>query len=53
MLRAIKENYELGLPFLGINLGNKGFLLNNKNYVKPGSEYETISYPIMECDITI
>ncbi|QFR39271.1 NAD(+)/NADH kinase [Candidatus Gracilibacteria bacterium 28_42_T64] len=51
MLRAIKENYTKNLPFLGINLGNKGFLLNDKGYVTRNSTYKKEVFPIMECDI--
>lgn len=48
MLKAIKQNYKLQLPFLWINYWNKWFLLNDKNYIKISSKYKKIKYPIIE-----
>lgn len=51
MLKAIEKNYKLELPFLWINYGTKGYLLNDKDYIKQTSEYQKVSYPIMETEI--
>lgn len=51
MLKAIKQNYKLWLPFLWINYWNKWFLLNDKDYIKSNSKYKKILYPIMETEV--
>ncbi|MDD2908015.1 MAG: NAD(+)/NADH kinase [Candidatus Gracilibacteria bacterium] len=51
MLRAIKENYVKNMPFLGINFGHKGFLLNSKESIKPRLDYIERKYPFLEVDI--
>lgn len=35
MLRAIAEHSAKELPFLGINFGHKGFLLNDPKWIFP------------------
>ncbi|MDD3144809.1 MAG: NAD(+)/NADH kinase [Candidatus Gracilibacteria bacterium] len=51
MLRAIKENYDKKMPFLGINFGHKGFLLNGKDYIKPNLSYIERKYPLLEIEL--
>ncbi|MGE4443733.1 MAG: NAD(+)/NADH kinase [Candidatus Altimarinota bacterium] len=51
MLRAIKENYKKGLPFLGINFGHKGFLLNEKQIVQPNMSFVERKYPLIEVEV--
>lgn len=46
MLWAIDELASKGLPFYGINLGNKGFLLNDKDYLS--EEFIEKKYPLLE-----
>lgn len=49
MLRAIAEHNEKELPFLGINFGHKGFLLNNPNWIFPEiGTFERRDYPLLE-----
>lgn len=47
MLRAIRERHGDGLPFLGINFGTKGFLLNRTEDLKNGGEFSVIRYPLL------
>lgn len=47
MLRAIRQNYAKGLPFIGLNFGHKGFLLNESEYVRDGSNFTSVEYPLL------
>lgn len=51
MLRAIKEHYKKGFPFLGINFWHKWFLLNSKDIIKPNLLYVERKYPLIEVEI--
>jgi len=51
ILKSVKENYKLDLPFLWINFWNKWFLLNDKSFITPNSKYEKVSYDIMNCSV--
>nr|MDD3720291.1 NAD(+)/NADH kinase [Candidatus Gracilibacteria bacterium] len=51
MLRAIRENYERNLPFLGINFGHKGFLLNSKESIHSGFSPIERKYPLLEVEV--
>ncbi|MDD3646497.1 MAG: NAD(+)/NADH kinase [Candidatus Gracilibacteria bacterium] len=53
MLRAIKENYTNNLPFLGLNFGHKGFLLNSKESITPGFNYVERKYPLLEVEVGV
>jgi NAD+ kinase len=48
MLRAIRERHGDGLPFLGINFGTKGFLLNRAEDLQNGGEFSVIRYPLLD-----
>jgi NAD kinase len=49
MLRAIGEHAEKELPFLGINFGHKGFLLNDPTWIFPELwNFEERLYPLLE-----
>jgi NAD+ kinase len=52
MLRAIRENYRKGLPFLGVNFGTKGFLLNDRRWFegRPTS-FQKLEYPLLHAEI--
>lgn len=49
MLEAIALNYQRKQPFLGINLGNKGFLLNDLSVLTGEAHFEKRKYPLLEC----
>ncbi|MDD3793516.1 MAG: NAD(+)/NADH kinase [Candidatus Gracilibacteria bacterium] len=51
MLRAIKENYDKNMPFLGINFGHKGFLLNSKDSINPNTDFVERKYPLLEIEL--
>lgn len=49
MLRAIRENYNWGKPFLWINFGHKWFLLNDQEWIQNNTgKYITRNYPLIE-----
>ena len=48
LLEAIQENYHKKRPFLGINFGNKGFLLNDIGILKKMLKLEERNYPLLE-----
>ncbi len=48
MLRAIRERYREDVPFLGVNFGTKGFLLNRREDIPETAEFARIAYPLME-----
>jgi len=52
MLRSIKQYYHLNLPFLWINLWNKWFLLNKKNYITKKSKFIKSYFPIIKATVT-
>lgn len=51
MLRAIHAHHAENLPFLGINYGTKGFLLNDRSIVDRMDSFEERSYPLLEVDV--
>ncbi|NVP17837.1 NAD(+)/NADH kinase [Candidatus Gracilibacteria bacterium] len=51
MLRSIKENYEKNMPFLGINFGHKGFLLNSRDSINPNTDFVERKYPLLEIEL--
>lgn len=53
MLRAIKEHYNLNIPFLWINFWHKWFLLNSKDVIYKNMSYIQRKYPILEIDVKI
>ena len=49
MLRAIKTHSKRGIPFLWINFGHKGFLLNAPHWIAPGiPDFTVRKYPLLE-----
>ena len=48
MLEAIHENYTRQRKFLGINYGNKGFLLNENSILDYAWVFEERQYPLLE-----
>lgn len=49
MLRAIGNHHDKDIPFLWINFGHKGFLLNHPEWVYPEiSEFSSRDYPLLE-----
>lgn len=48
MLRAIRENYMNDRPFLGINFGTLGFLLNDKSWIQESGDFIERQYPLLE-----
>ena len=49
MLRAIAEHAEKDLPFLGVNFGHKGFLLNSPKWIFPEiGNFQERHYPLLE-----
>lgn len=49
MLRAIGEHADKNIPFLGINFGHKGFLLNHLQWIFPEiPKFEQRQYPLLE-----
>jgi NAD kinase len=49
MLRAISEHSAKGLPFLGINFGHKGFLLNDPRWIFPEiGAFESRDYSLLD-----
>ena len=49
MLRAIGEHYWENIPFLWVNFGHKGFLLNDQSWIGwENSEYESRQYPLLD-----
>ncbi|MDD4151428.1 MAG: NAD(+)/NADH kinase [Candidatus Gracilibacteria bacterium] len=50
MLRAINSTAEDKIPYLGINFGTKGFLLNDKNYLG-GDSFVSKKYPLLDINV--
>lgn len=51
MLRAIHAYYQENLPFLGVNYGTKGFLLNERAWLASPESFMTRAYPILEVEV--
>ena len=51
MLRAIREYHAEGLPFLGVNFGTKGFLMNEPAWVENPGAYRELPYPLLHARI--
>lgn len=51
MLRAIHTHYPDHLPFVGVNFGTKGFLLNNQDWMANATEFQEREYPLLEVDV--
>ncbi len=52
ILRAVRENYQKNMPFLGLNFGSKWFLLNDKNCFSKDFKYTKREYPLIETSIS-
>jgi NAD kinase len=49
MLRAIWEHADKEIPFLWINFGHKGFLLNHLNWIFPNTtNFKSRKYPLLD-----
>jgi len=49
MLRAIWAHHRENIPFLWVNFGHKGFLLNNREWIKwETCTYESRQYPLLD-----
>ncbi len=48
MLSAVSEYADKELPFLGINFGHKGFLLNHLSWIQENTSYTSRQYPLLE-----
>src|SRR5664280_2765329 len=51
MLRTVQSCYLEGLPFLGINFGSKGFLMNNHAYIGDYDTFDSIVHPLLDVKI--
>ena len=51
MLRAIQKYYGEGIPFLGINFGSKGFLLNDRGSIRKEGVFEPVAYPLLQIEV--
>ena len=50
MLRAIRECHSEGLPFLGVNFGTKGFLMNRVEDVVGTDRFRINPYPLLDVE---
>jgi NAD+ kinase len=49
MLRAIGQHHSENIPFLWVNFGHKGFLLNDYSWIEwEPREYESRQYPLLD-----
>ena len=53
MLRVIQANYTRDKPFLGINFGTKGFILNDRISLESETDWVLLTYPLLETHITL
>ena len=53
MLRAVQSYYLKDIPFLGINFGSKGFLMNNRVYIGENDTFESISHPLLDIKVQV
>ncbi|MBP8016423.1 NAD(+)/NADH kinase [Candidatus Gracilibacteria bacterium] len=52
MLRVIQENYHKHTPFLGVNFGTKGFLLNEKEFLYDTNlNFKRFEYPLLDLQV--
>lgn len=53
MLRAIEAYHESDIPFLWINFGTKGFLMNQRDCLDESPELIPFSYPLIDITVKI
>ncbi len=54
MIRTLHRYHELGLPFIGFNVGHTGFLMNDLNCIEDGElhGFEILTHPILQIKAT-